>query len=84
MGIKSTMHFNNGDHHAQNPNASGEVKEGQKKAKEAKEIATMVRNALNHNPLFMPSSTERMSGFLHLLQREEMSNFHVDLHFPQA
>ena len=50
MGIKSTLHFNSGDHHAQNPNASREVKEGQKKAKEAKEIATMVRNALNHIP----------------------------------
>ena len=28
IGIKSTLHFNNGDHRAQNPNASGEVKEG--------------------------------------------------------
>ena len=81
MGIKSTLHFNNRDHYAQNPNASVEVKEGQKKAKE---IATMVWNALNHSPLFMPSSTERMSGFVHLLQQEEMGNFHVDLHFPQA
>ena len=62
-GIKSTLHFNNGDHHAQNPNASVEVKEGQKKAKEAKDIATMVQNVLNHSPLFMPSSTERMSDF---------------------
>jgi len=35
MGIKSTLHFNNVDHHARNRNASGEVKEGQKKAKEA-------------------------------------------------
>ena len=49
MGIKSTLHFNNGDHDAQSPNASGEVKEGQKKAKE---IATVARNALNNNPLF--------------------------------
>ena len=84
MGIKSTLHLNNGDHHAQNPNASVEVKEGQKKAKEANEIATMVQNALNHSPLFMPSSTERMSGFVHMLQQEEIGNFHVDLHFPQA
>ena len=62
MGIKSTLHSNNRDHDAQNPNAFVEVKEDQKKAKEAKEIATMVRNTLNHSPLFMPSSTERMSG----------------------
>jgi len=63
MGIKSTLRFNKGDHHAKNPNASIEVKEGQKKAREAKEIVTMVRNALNHSLLFMPSSTERMFDF---------------------
>jgi len=68
MGIKSSLHVNNGDHLAQNPNASGEVEECKKKAKEAKEIAAMVRNALNHSPLFMASSIERMSGFVSLLQ----------------
>jgi len=84
MGIKSTLHFNNGDHHAQSPNASGEVKEGQKKAKEAKEIATMVQNALNHNPLFIPSSTKRMSSFVSLLQQEIMGNSHEGLLLIQA
>ena len=72
MGIKSTLHFNNGDHHAQSPNPSGEVKEGQKKAKEAKEIATMVRNALNHSPLFMPSSSSSHPVFVTLLQQNVM------------
>ena len=84
MGIKSTLHFNSGDHHAQNPNASGEVKEGQKKAKEAKEIATMVRNALNHSPLCLPSSTKRISDFVSLLQQEIMGNSHEGLPLIQA
>ena len=75
MGIKSTLHFNNGDHHAQNPNAFGEFKEGQKKA---------VWNALNHSPLFMPSSTERMFGFVSLLQQEIMGNSYAGLPLIQA
>jgi len=84
MGIKSTLHFNNGDHHVQNTNASGEVKEGQKKPKEAKEIATMVWNALNHSPLFIPSSTERISDFISLLQQEIIGNSHEGLSLIQS
>ena len=67
MGIKSTLHFNKGEHHAQSPNAFGEVKEGQKKAKEAKEIVTMVPNAVNYNPLFMPSLSSLHPVFVTLL-----------------
>ena len=55
------------------------LKEGQKKAKEAKAIATRVRNALIHSPLFMPSSTECMSGFISLLQQEIMGSSHEGL-----
>ena len=39
----------------------------------------MVRNTLNHSPLFMPSSTERMSDFVSLLEQEIMGNSHEGL-----
>jgi len=67
-----------------NPPTIIELKEDATMLKEVKEIGTMLRNALNHSPLFMPSSTERMFGFVSLLQQEIMGNSHEGLPLIQA
>jgi len=75
-----TLLVYDGDHQAKASNATKEDKEGQRSAKEVKEIHAMVRNALTHNHILLSSSTENRSRFVHLLQQEDLRNSNGNLH----